>query len=115
MGVGGGDRGLRRRRAPPARDGRLPCFCPRSPDRLPQSHRQGGALRGGDREPARDRAMSADRVPYVIRRLTNPTDEQIQNLVMVLIDCVEGGASVSFMHPLSPAKALAFWRRVAAD
>jgi GNAT superfamily N-acetyltransferase len=30
-----------------------------------------------------------------------------------LIDCVEGGASVSFMHPLSRDRALAFWRRVA--
>lgn len=28
----------------------------------------------------------------------------------VLIDCVEGGASVSFMLPLPRAKALAFWR-----
>jgi GNAT superfamily N-acetyltransferase len=31
----------------------------------------------------------------------------------VLIDCVEGGASVSFMKPLSGEKAEAFWRRVA--
>ena len=31
----------------------------------------------------------------------------------VLIDCVEGGASVSFMAPLDRAKALAFWRGVA--
>jgi GNAT superfamily N-acetyltransferase len=31
----------------------------------------------------------------------------------VLIDCVEGGASVSFMHPLTPERALAFWQRVA--
>src|SRR6185436_734143 len=32
----------------------------------------------------------------------------------VLIDCVDGGASVSFMHPLTRARAEAFWRRVAA-
>ncbi|HSK40278.1 MAG TPA: GNAT family N-acetyltransferase [Arenibaculum sp.] len=31
----------------------------------------------------------------------------------VLIDCVEGGASVSFMAPLDRAKAEAFWRGVA--
>jgi len=31
----------------------------------------------------------------------------------VLIDCVEGGASVSFMAPLSQDKARAFWRNVA--
>ena len=34
-------------------------------------------------------------------------------LADVLIDCVEGGASVSFMHPLSRETALAFWRGVA--
>ncbi len=31
----------------------------------------------------------------------------------MLIDCVEGGASVSFMHPLSHERAVAFWRHVA--
>ena len=39
----------------------------------------------------------------------------MRELALVLIDCVEGGASVSFMHPLSLPKALAFWRRVASD
>jgi GNAT superfamily N-acetyltransferase len=33
-------------------------------------------------------------------------------LADVLIDCVEGGASVSFMLPLPRAKALAFWHGV---
>jgi GNAT superfamily N-acetyltransferase len=37
----------------------------------------------------------------------------IDALADVLIDCVEGGASVSFMLPLARAKALAFWRDVA--
>ncbi len=36
-----------------------------------------------------------------------------QALADVLIDCVEGGASVSFMLPLSREKALAFWCGVA--
>jgi GNAT superfamily N-acetyltransferase len=31
-------------------------------------------------------------------------------LAQVLIDCVEGGASVSFMRPLPPHRALAFWQ-----
>ncbi|MET5020985.1 GNAT family N-acetyltransferase, partial [Burkholderia pseudomallei] len=31
----------------------------------------------------------------------------------VLIDCVEGGASVRFMAPLAREKARAFWREVA--
>jgi GNAT superfamily N-acetyltransferase len=33
----------------------------------------------------------------------------------LLIDCVEGGASVSFMAPLSRARADAFWTRVADE
>jgi GNAT superfamily N-acetyltransferase len=40
-------------------------------------------------------------------------EAQIDELAEVLIDCVEGGASVSFMHPLPRDRALAFWRRVA--
>jgi len=41
-------------------------------------------------------------------------DEQILGgLAEVLIDCVEGGASVSFMLPLSREKARAYWRGVA--
>jgi GNAT superfamily N-acetyltransferase len=51
----------------------------------------------------------------VIRRLLSVDDAQIDGLADLLIDCVDGGASVSFMHPLAPAKAQAFWRRVAGD
>ena len=47
------------------------------------------------------------------RRLHALDDAQIDELAGVLIDCVEGGASVSFMHPLSRDRAVAFWRRVA--
>jgi GNAT superfamily N-acetyltransferase len=36
-------------------------------------------------------------------------------LATVLIDCVERGASVSFMSPLTRAKAEAFWSEVAAS
>jgi GNAT superfamily N-acetyltransferase len=39
--------------------------------------------------------------------------EQIGALSAVLIDCVEGGASVGFMAPLSQDRANAFWRGVA--
>lgn len=48
-----------------------------------------------------------------IRRLTAVTAVELQGLADVLIDCVAGGASVSFMHPLAPAKALTFWQGVA--
>lgn len=55
------------------------------------------------------------REPYAVRQVTGLTEGQMQALAEVLIDCVEGGASVGFMHPLSTARALAFWRRVAGD
>ena len=48
-----------------------------------------------------------------IHRLTTVSDTQLQALADVLIDCVQGGASVSFMLPLAREKALAFWRDVA--
>ena len=38
--------------------------------------------------------------------------DAIEQLADVLIDCVEGGASVSFMAPLERAKAIGFWRGV---
>lgn len=46
------------------------------------------------------------------RRVHTLDDAQIDQLAGVLIDCVEGGASVSFMHPLAHDRAVAFWRRV---
>src|SRR5579862_7024762 len=49
----------------------------------------------------------------LIRRITSLTDADIEGLAHVLIDCVAGDASVSFMSPLSMEKASAFWRRVA--
>jgi GNAT superfamily N-acetyltransferase len=50
---------------------------------------------------------------WTIRRLHAVNDAQVEELASVLIDCVEGGASVSFMLPLSRERAVAFWRRVA--
>lgn len=37
----------------------------------------------------------------------------VEALADVLIDCVEGGASVSFMLPIERATAVAFWTNVA--
>jgi GNAT superfamily N-acetyltransferase len=51
--------------------------------------------------------------PWSLRRLHALNEVQVEALTDVLIDCVEGGASVSFMHPLTRDRALAFWRRVA--
>jgi GNAT superfamily N-acetyltransferase len=42
------------------------------------------------------------------------SDGEVRSLADLLIDCVEGGASVSFMHPLARSKAEDFWRRVAS-
>jgi GNAT superfamily N-acetyltransferase len=50
-----------------------------------------------------------------IRRLHQMSPADIDALALVLVDCVEGGASVSFMHPLPLPKARAFWQRVAED
>jgi len=49
-----------------------------------------------------------------IRRLgANEAAACVDALADVLIDCVEGGASVSFMLPISRETAVAFWRKVA--
>lgn len=50
---------------------------------------------------------------WSVRRLYSLNEQQIEELAGVLIDCVEGGASVSFMHPLTLERAVAFWRGVA--
>lgn len=48
-----------------------------------------------------------------IRLLHGVTDAQLHGLSDVLKDCVEGGASVSFMLPFTQERAFAFWRQVA--
>ncbi len=49
-----------------------------------------------------------------VRRVrANEVVGYVDALADVLIDCVEGGASVSFMLPLPREKAVAFWRNVA--
>jgi GNAT superfamily N-acetyltransferase len=49
-----------------------------------------------------------------VRRISaGEAAERVEALAEVLVDCVEGGASVSFMLPLPREKAVAFWRGVA--
>jgi GNAT superfamily N-acetyltransferase len=49
-----------------------------------------------------------------VRRVgANEAAACVEPLAEVLMDCVAGGASVSFMQPLSRDKATAFWRNVA--
>ena len=50
-----------------------------------------------------------------VRRLDAVDDRQREELAGVLLDCVDGGASVSFMRPLSRERAVAFWRSVAEE
>jgi GNAT superfamily N-acetyltransferase len=50
-----------------------------------------------------------------IRALNRITEAQINALSDILIDCVEGGASVSFLLPMTRIKAETFWRGVAAS
>jgi ribosomal protein S18 acetylase RimI-like enzyme len=48
-----------------------------------------------------------------IRRIDRPTEAELEGFAQVLMDCVEGGASVSFMQPMTRERALRFWRGVA--
>lgn len=48
-----------------------------------------------------------------IRRLDKLSAAHIDALAQVLVDCVEGGASVSFMHPLSLERPRTFWHGIA--
>lgn len=48
-----------------------------------------------------------------VRRVTAVDEATIHGLALVLMDCVEGGASVSFMSPLTHERAERFWRGVA--
>jgi GNAT superfamily N-acetyltransferase len=50
---------------------------------------------------------------FQVRRLKTVSESEIAGLADVLMDVVNGGASVSFMHPFTRDKALAFWRGVA--
>ncbi len=50
-----------------------------------------------------------------IRRIDPLAERDVQGLCDVLMDCVEGGASVSFMLPITRAKAETFWRDAAAS
>lgn len=50
-----------------------------------------------------------------VAELDHADEPALAQLTDVLIDCVEGGASVSFMLPLEREHALSFWRKVADE
>jgi GNAT superfamily N-acetyltransferase len=51
---------------------------------------------------------------WSIRRVHALGDADVAGLAAVLVDCVDGGASVSFMPPLTHERARAFWCGVGA-
>jgi GNAT superfamily N-acetyltransferase len=51
---------------------------------------------------------------WTVRRVRTVDADVLDGLIGVLIDCVDGGASVSFMHPLTRERAASFWQRVAS-
>lgn len=65
---------------------------------------------------ARSGALYHPCVPHgmKIHRLERLCEPEIAGLAAVLNDCVRGGASVSFMLPMSLEKAAAYWRSVAS-
>jgi GNAT superfamily N-acetyltransferase len=56
--------------------------------------------------------MPANSRISVLRRLD---EQQVRELSEVTIDCVEGGASIGFMWPMTQAKADAYWRGASAS
>src|SRR3954468_17036531 len=50
-----------------------------------------------------------------VRALEAIGEREMRGLCDVLVDCVDGGASVSFMHPMTRTKAESFWNSVAAS
>jgi len=75
--------------------------------------------RARGRAPARAAAAALSFGPVSgtiqVRRLPSLGEAQIAGLAEVLNDCVHGGASVSFMLPMSLPKAAAYWRGVAVQ
>jgi GNAT superfamily N-acetyltransferase len=53
--------------------------------------------------------------PPRVRRLLTATEQELAELADVLVDVVDGGASIGFMYPLSREKALDFWRHAVAE
>jgi GNAT superfamily N-acetyltransferase len=50
-----------------------------------------------------------------IERLDSPTADDVDGLAALLVDSVEGGASVGFLLPLTQEDATAWWREVLPD
>lgn len=54
-------------------------------------------------------------LPDIAIYRANNTPKTLSDLTQVLIDCVEGGASVSFMLPLTSSKSEQYWQQAIAS
>jgi ribosomal protein S18 acetylase RimI-like enzyme len=61
------------------------------------------------------RRPAVQHADFAIHELTRLNDAAIVGLCDVLIDCVNNGASVGFMLPMTRERAERFWRKIAAD
>ena len=50
-----------------------------------------------------------------VSRLEAPSDADVQQLAEVMVDCVDGGASVNFLRPLPVEDAVRWWRSALDD
>ena len=50
---------------------------------------------------------------FTVRRLERVAESDVRALAALMIDVVEGGASIGFMLPIDAERAQAFWRRIA--
>ena len=61
-------------------------------------------------------AAATDASPAVrIRCLPSLGEAELEGLSALLIDCVEGGASIGFLLPLTRARARAYWHGLGAE
>ena len=94
----------------------MPVHAPGYANHVPKSNHKACALPRGAREYEQQLQGKQMIGTVTIRRLrADHAQACVDGLADVLIDCVEGGASVSFMLPIGREKAIAFWRAVADD
>ena len=51
----------------------------------------------------------------VVTLLQTASDDDVETLADVMVDCVDGGASVNFLRPLAHDDAVAWWRGALSD
>jgi GNAT superfamily N-acetyltransferase len=78
------------------------------------AERPGNQVHAGTRRPSA-RGRVAPVIATIRQAGADELRQRVAELSGVLIDCVEGGASVSFMAPLDRGRADAFWTRIADD